>query len=641
MTDEAISRGTRPEKGLARDFPAQEHGAYQVLARKYRPASFKDLIGQEALVRTLTNAMEGNRLHHAFILTGVRGVGKTTSARIIAKALNCVGPDGTGGPTPDPCGVCESCVSIAQDRHIDVMEMDAASRTGVDDVRELIESVRYRPVSARKKVYIIDEIHMLSKSAFNALLKTLEEPPEHVIFIFATTEIRKLPVTVLSRCQRFDLRRVEHRELAEHFERILQKETVAFDAESLALLARAADGSVRDGLSLLDQAIALGGGRAIEAEAVRNMLGMADRTRIFDLMEASLSGDCASSLAILDGLYKGGAEPSVVVGDLLELSHLLTRIKLVPDTLQQTALPQAERDRGGDFARRLSMPILARTWQILLKGLEEVQRAPKPLQAAEMLLVRLAHSSTLPTPGELVKKLKGALATETPANNACKSTGAKNAPTIAAISCGKGLASVVQDHAVAPQPAQDLSRRATVVGGPNLTAADNAASKVQRQGMMQRQENGYYPLPERFSDVIAMARQEDERVFAACLSNDLHLVRFESGYLSFQPGKNAPRDMGPRLKRLLQDWTGIAWGVEESKEQGVATLRQQEKQINEDLDRKAMQDPMVQTVLSVFPHAKMVKREGLEARCFVVDGLEEVRELEVLELEVRGAEDGY
>ncbi|RMD63564.1 MAG: DNA polymerase III subunit gamma/tau, partial [Alphaproteobacteria bacterium] len=370
---------------------------YQVLARKYRPATFSDLIGQPALVRTLTNAIQSERVAHAYILTGVRGVGKTTTARIIARALNCIGPDGSGGPTPTPCGQCANCVAIAEDRHVDVIEMDAASQTGVDDVRELIESVSYRPVQARKKVYIIDEVHMLSKAAFNALLKTLEEPPQHVVFIFATTEIRRVPVTVLSRCQRFDLRRVEQDVLVRHYAQIAAAEGIEAPPEALAMIARAADGSVRDGLSLLDQAIALGGGR-IDPAQVRDMLGLADRGRIFDLFEALIRGQAAPALAVFADLGDAGADPAVVVQDLLDLTHFLTRAKLVPAVLDAPDVPEAERTRGGALVAGLSVPALTRVWQILLKGLGEVQNAPDRRAAAEMVLIRLAYASTLPTP---------------------------------------------------------------------------------------------------------------------------------------------------------------------------------------------------------------------------------------------------
>ena len=354
---------------------------YRVLARKYRPSSFADLVGQETLVRTLTNAIQSGRLAHAFILTGVRGVGKTTSARIVARALNCIGPDGSGGPTPEPCGVCANCVAIADDRHVDVLELDAASRTGIDDIREIIDGVRYAPTSARYKVYIIDEVHMLSKQAFNGLLKTLEEPPPHVKFIFATTEIRKVPVTVLSRCQRFDLRRLDTDELIGLFGTILEKEDIPAEAEAVALIARAADGSARDGLSLLDQAIAQGDG-AVAAEPVRTMLGLADRTVVFDLYEHIMGGRVGDALATLDQLHRNGAEAPIILQDLLDLTHFLTRAKLSSSVLNAPGIPEAERERGGALVETLSLPILTRAWQMLLKGVGEVQAAPVPHAAS-------------------------------------------------------------------------------------------------------------------------------------------------------------------------------------------------------------------------------------------------------------------
>ncbi|MDB5367969.1 MAG: polymerase subunit gamma/tau, partial [Rhodospirillales bacterium] len=341
--------------------------AYRVLARKYRPSTFAELIGQDALVRTLTNAFAQNRIAHAFMLTGVRGVGKTTTARIVARALNCIGPGGSGGPTIQPCGVCEPCRAIAADRHVDVIEMDAASRTGVDDVRELIDGVRYAPASARYKVYIVDEVHMLSKQAFNALLKTLEEPPPHVKFVFATTEIRKVPVTVLSRCQRFDLRRVDGSVLIKHFAGIAAQEDASIEPEALDLIARAADGSVRDGLSLLDQAISRGAG-TVTGEQVRDMLGLADRAIVIDLFEAALRGDAQTALDISQSLHAAGADPGVVLQDLLEFTHLLTRLKLTPATAS-AGIGESERVRGGALAEKLSMPVLTRAWQLLLKGL--------------------------------------------------------------------------------------------------------------------------------------------------------------------------------------------------------------------------------------------------------------------------------
>ncbi|MDP1853499.1 MAG: DNA polymerase III subunit gamma/tau, partial [Candidatus Omnitrophota bacterium] len=367
---------------------------YRVLARKYRPTDFTTLVGQEAMVRTLRNAIASGRIAHAFMLTGVRGVGKTTTARIIARALNCVGADGKGGPTVDPCGVCDNCKAITEDRHVDVIEMDAASRTGIDDVRELIEGVRYRPASARYKVYIIDEVHMLSEKAFNALLKTLEEPPPHVKFLFATTEIRKVPVTVLSRCQRFDLKRVPLDVLVEHFGKISATEKVEISPEALALIARAADGSVRDGLSMLDQAIAHGGG-VVDAAQVRDMLGLADRSRVLELFEKTMRGDAPAVVASLGEMHDSGADPVVILQDLLELTHWVTRLKVAPEAAAGSA--DSERAQGLTMAAKLSMASLTRAWTLLMKGLQETLAAPSPLRAAEMALIRLCYAADLPS----------------------------------------------------------------------------------------------------------------------------------------------------------------------------------------------------------------------------------------------------
>ncbi len=561
----------------------EEATAYRVLARKYRPASFADLIGQEALVRTLTNAIAGGRLAHAFILTGVRGVGKTTTARIIARSLNCIGSDGAGGATATPCGRCEHCESIAQDRHVDVVEMDAASRTGIDDIRELIEGVRYRPVSARTKVYIIDEVHMLSRQAFNGLLKTLEEPPEHVVFIFATTEIRKVPVTVLSRCQRFDLRRVEQQELARHFAEIARKEGVEVDGAALAMIARAADGSVRDGLSLLDQAMAMSGsgsgaeaagGAARVAEAqVREMLGLSDRARVFDLFEAVIGGRTPEALEILSDMYAAGADPAVVVQDLLELTHFLTRAKLVPESAGAPGLPETERVRGRALADALSLPTLARCWQMLLKGLGETRDAPSPLQAAEMVLIRLTYASELPTPGELVKRL-----------DAPRNSGGIQPAGPAARSPGGAAA-----------PAADRGAQAAVA--PKLQPAVGSSPAAAPEIL---------PRATSFAEVVALAEARREVLLANHLAGDVHLVHFEPGRIEFRPEEAAPRDLAGRLGRRLQEWTGERWVVSVSDAPGAATLRDARQDLADRQRAAAQENPLVQAVLETFPGAKMV-----------------------------------
>ncbi len=526
---------------------------YQVLARKCRPYDFSGLIGQEAMVRTLTNAIDSGRLAHAFILTGVRGVGKTTTARIIARALNC-----EEGPTPTPCGVCKNCQAIAQGRHMDVLEMDAASRTGVDDIRELIESVRYRPTGARYKVYIVDEIHMLSKNAFNALLKTLEEPPEHVKFIFATTEIRKVPVTVLSRCQRFDLKRLSIEALSAHFSAIAQKEGAKISSGALHLISRAADGSVRDGLSLLDQAIAHTDGE-ISEEQVRNMLGLADRTRIFDLFDVVMNSDIKEALAQVAGLYNSGADPVVILTDLLELTHWITRIKAAPETAKAPGVPEAERVRGCEMAGKLSMATLARTWQMLLKGLSEAQSAPSPLQATEMALVRLAYAADLPTPAETIKALKES------GEKAIKPQTAPQQPA-------KAPVAMMEAHRANPDPKQ----------------------------------------PDGFQAIVDLAEERREAILHANLVNNVHLVAFEPGRIEFRPTSKAPETMAYDISGFLNASTDRRWVVTVSNEAGEPTLRQQEDAAEAALKAHATEHPEVQTVLEAFPEAsiKLVKRKN-------------------------------
>ncbi|WP_048863105.1 DNA polymerase III subunit gamma/tau, partial [Acidisphaera rubrifaciens] len=418
-----------PGDGMAEPAPtpplAPDAPAYRVLARKYRPATFEALIGQDAMVRTLRNAFALGRIAHAFMLTGVRGVGKTTTARIIARCLNCTGPDGTGGPTAAPCGVCANCTAILADRHPDVIEMDAASNTGVDDVREIIEATRFRPLQARTKVFIIDEVHMLSRNAFNALLKTLEEPPPHVKFVFATTELRKVPITVLSRCQRFDLRRIAVTELVALYADVAAREGVAIEEAALAMIARAADGSVRDGLSLLDQAIAQADPAAgVTAASVADMLGLADRAMVFDLLEAVLGGRLADALALTEAAHARGADLGTVIADLLELVHTLTRLKTIPGLADSPDLPELERTRGAAMAAALSVPVLGRAWQMLLKGTTEVETAPDRRAAAEMVLIRLGHVADLPTPGDLVRRLTaGGEAAATPSGPSDRESG--------------------------------------------------------------------------------------------------------------------------------------------------------------------------------------------------------------------------
>jgi len=544
---------------------------YRVLARKYRPTDFAGLIGQEAMVRTLTNAIQSGRLAHAFVLTGVRGVGKTTTARIIARALDCVGPDGKGGPTIDPCGQCEHCRAIAEDRHVDVLEMDAASRTGVGDIREIVEGVRYRPASARFKVYIIDEVHMLSTAAFNALLKTLEEPPEHVKFIFATTEIRKIPVTVLSRCQRFDLRRVEMDVLAAHFESIAAKEGASIEPPALRLIARAADGSVRDGLSLLDQAISFGAGAVTEAQ-VRDMLGLADRARVFDLFEAVMKGDVAAALGQMAEQYAAGADSAVVLQDMLELTHWLTRLKVTPEAADAATASETERVRGGQMSAGLSMPQLTRAWQMLLKGLAETRSAPNPLQAAEMALVRLAYAADLPSPAEAIERLKA------------------SPPAPRGPAPGGGVA------AIGSQPLGGPS-----AGGP-ATALKLAPAPESGPAVLPT-------MPASFAEVVALATERREGILASTLRREVRPVRFAPGRIEIRlDDERRHADLPARLARLLREWTGRQWTVAlNSVDPAEPTLAESEAAAETRRREDAANHPLVKAVLAAFPGA------GIEA----------------------------
>jgi DNA polymerase-3 subunit gamma/tau len=570
---------------------------YRVLARKYRPSTFAELIGQEAMVRTLSNAFATDRIAHAFILTGVRGVGKTTTARILARGLNCVGPDGAGGPTIAPCGVCVNCRQIAEDRYSDVVEMDAASRTGVDDIRELTEGLLYRkPDLGRYRVYIIDEVHMLSRNAFNALLKTLEEPPPHAKFVFATTEIQKVPLTVLSRCQRFSLRRVPVETLVEHYRRIAEAEAVEAEPAALALIARAADGSVRDGLSLLDQAIASSDGRITEA-AARAMLGIADRGGILDLLESVLSGDAADALGRMDRLYRDGADPLIVLQDLLDLSHFLTRLKLAPEAGVGDPIAEGDRQRAVPLAKKLSVPILARVWQMLLKGLEEVQAAPSPIQAAEMVLVRLAHVADLPVPAELVRSLAAPTAGgDAPAAQEPRATRARGeeppTPTEPVLTVAPGSA-VIGSLAVVPRAELDLSTTSP------LTSSTE-----------------HEPMPQSFAEIVALFDRRREAVICAHLREHVHLITCEPGRLEFRPAEGAPGNLANRVAQLLGEWTGRRWLVARSEaDAGEPTLREQAQRRERDLRSEIERHPLVQAVLETFPGATIAAvRERFASR---------------------------
>jgi DNA polymerase-3 subunit gamma/tau len=530
--------------------PPQPRNAqpYRVLARKYRPQRFDELIGQDAMVQTLGNAIRRDRLAHAFLMTGVRGVGKTSTARLIAKALNCIGPDGQGGPTIDPCGQCEPCIAIAEGRHIDVVEMDAASHTGVDDVREIIEAVRYAAVSARYKVYIIDEVHMLSKNAFNALLKTLEEPPAHVKFLFATTEVNKVPVTVLSRCQRFDLRRISAEQLAGHFAEVCRKEGVEVEPEALALIARAAEGSARDGLSILDQAIAHGAD-GVTADQVRAMLGLSDRGAVRRLLGLLLSGEARGALASLQEQYELGVEPSAVIRGLLESVHGITRAKV--GGAQDPAQSAEEREAYADWASRLGYATIHRLWQLLLKGLSEVNTAAMPLEAAEMALLRIIHASELPDPGALVEKLMNGEA----------------------------------------------------VGGAPVAAAPAAAPS----GAMLK-------APPSFAALVELLAANGKPHLAQQLHDFIGLVRYAPPELVIRPAKPLSGDLVRDLVAALKSLIGETWTVRASDEPAEPSLLEQEKMKADELRQAVLDTPVVKAAFEAFPDAELIHYTTSEQR---------------------------
>src|SRR5690242_12740767 len=532
--------------GLGLDLPEQPQppvsaSPYRVLARKYRPQAFSELIGQDAMVKTLANAIARGRIAHAFLLTGVRGVGKTSTARLIAKALNCIGPDGQGGPTINPCNVCEPCRAISEGRHIDVIEMDAASHTGIDDVREIIDAVRYASVSARYKIYIIDEVHMLSKSAFNALLKTLEEPPEHVKFLFATTEVNKVPVTVLSRCQRFDLRRIPAEKLAAHFAEVSRSEGVEVEDEALGMIARASEGSARDGLSILDQAIAHGAG-AVTAEQVRDMLGLADRGRIRRLLQLVLSGDANAALAELDESHELGIDPTQLLRGLMESLHSATRAKAgaAADALQSAE----ERESAEEMAQQLSWGTIHRLWQMLLKGLQDVEIAPDPREAAEMALLRLIHAADMPDPASLIARLTGEGSVSDPAASSSSASSLKSSAPSASI-------------------------------------------------------------PADFPALVQRLEQSGKHQLALQLHDQVGLVRYAPPEIAVKPLRPLGTDWPRELALALKSATGASWQVALSDDAGEPSLLDQEKMAEERVRADVLADANVRAVMDAFPDAEL------------------------------------
>src|SRR5664279_3285360 len=584
MSETAKSTDQGRDLGAMPEAPA---GGYRVLARKYRPASFDDLIGQDAMVRTISNAFESGRIPQAWILTGVRGVGKTTTARILARALNYELPDGSiTQPTIKMPVMGVHCQAIIESRHIDVLEMDAASHNSVEDVRQINDAIRYAPVSARYKVYILDEVHMLSGAAFNALLKTLEEPPAHAKFIFATTEIRKVPVTVLSRCQRFDLRRIDAAVLVKHLEGIAAKEKIEAEPAALALIARAAEGSVRDSLSLFDQAIAHAAG-PVRADDVRQMLGLADRVRVVDLFEALMKGDVAAALKELREQYDIGADPAVILSDLAEFTHFVTRVKVVPSVADDVSLSEAERKRGRDFAAQLSMRVLSRTWQMLLKGVGEVQASGRPVAAAEMILVRIAYAADLPTPDEVVRSLGDEGAARPPGNGGVASAPAPAQNFTPRYDAPRG--SPRSSAAASPRPAENpVAESEPVTAAPTLTIGS-------------------------FEALIALTQEKRDISMKMALERDVRLVRCEDGQLEIALEASAPKTLVHDLQRKLTAWTGKRWMVVVSQEQGSATVRAQAEERQAELERGVQSDPLVQAVLKRFPGAKVVGDAAPEA----------------------------
>ncbi|AJE48929.1 DNA polymerase III subunit gamma/tau [Celeribacter indicus] len=573
---------------------------YKVLARKYRPEIFADLIGQDAMVRTLKNAFAADRIAQAFIMTGIRGTGKTTTARIIAKGMNCVGPDGTGGPTTEPCGQCEHCVAITEGRHVDVMEMDAASRTGVGDIREIIDSVHYRAASARYKIYIIDEVHMLSTSAFNALLKTLEEPPAHVKFIFATTEIRKVPVTVLSRCQRFDLRRIEPEVMMNHLSTIAAKEGSAVAQDALALITRAAEGSVRDALSLLDQAISHGAGETT-VDQVRAMLGLADRGRVLDLFDMIMAGDAAGALGELGGQYADGADPLAVLRDLAEITHWVSVIKITPNAAEDPTIGPDERARGLAMGEKLPMRVLSRMWQMLLKALEEVAAAPNAMMAAEMAIIRLTHVAELPMPEDLVRRLNEQNPPPRPPSGPAGGGAPRSGGSVSAQGAPAGGGPVTH--------------------GPVMTSGAATAPAQAPDVALARYTS--------FEAVVALLEESRAGTLLIEAKRNMRIARYSPGRIEFQPWGDAAADLAPRLSQRLHALTGVRWivTIAEAPEE-ARTIYEVEDAARLALEAEAREHPIVAKVFELFPDAKIsdIRTPDALAASAASEALEEVED---------------
>ena len=550
---------------------------YVVLARKYRPQNFEDLLGQDALVQTLTNAIQNNRLHHAYILTGIRGVGKTTTARLIARALNCTGADGKGGPTIHPCGVCDNCKAIAAGRHMDVMELDAASHTGVDDIRELLDSARYAPTNARYKVYIIDEVHMLSKGAFNALLKTLEEPPAHVKFIFATTEIRKVPVTILSRCQRFDLQRLSVETLTQLFTKILANENIPAGTEALDIIAKAADGSARDGLSLLDQAIVLSNGN-INTDVVKKMLGLADRSQTLTLFENLVNGNMEAVLKDISEQYTNGATPMIVLQDLINITHDLAKVKIIPALLNSTSLSEIEKKTFATLSTSCSLAVLSKIWQMLIKGISEINMAPSAVEALEMILLRVAYSASLPTPYEILNEVK------------------KNSDLAGTNSVYSGQSALLQNSAAA----------VPVSVPPSGTEKKNDLTATVSAG----ETSGFNTV----EDLLRYLEGTKKALIEYSIKHDVCIREFSDGHIAMNIAPSIHQDFIMNLHKLLSEATGRQWEIEIIKGDLGETIADKEKSAAEATKKNVSEYPLVKKILEEFKGAKIetVIRKNLE-----------------------------